>query len=95
MGTHVKNAGPQMGFTQFLPWNGLRWTSSMSLLMSEYALGIGSSSPCLEENIYDSLIGINSNNRLKGVIIPLAKLLSRILHATSYYGKSSDPKSEK
>ena len=45
--------------------------------------------------VYDSLIDINSDNRLKGVIIPLAKVLSRILHATSYYGKSSDPKSEK
>ena len=44
--------------------------------------------------VYDSLIGINSDNRLKGVIIPLAKVLPRILHATSYYGKSGDPKSE-
>ena len=56
-------------------------------------MGIRSSSPCLEENIYDSLIGINSNNRLKGVIIPLAKLLSRILHVASCYGETSDPKS--
>ena len=45
--------------------------------------------------MYDSLIGINSDNRLKGDIIPLAKVLPRVLHATSYYGKSSDPKSEK
>ena len=44
--------------------------------------------------VYDSLIGINSDNRLKGAIIPLAKVLSRILHATSYYGKNGDPKSE-
>ncbi|KAL6319152.1 hypothetical protein AAG906_011236 [Vitis piasezkii] len=43
--------------------------------------------------VYDSLIGINSD-RLKGAIIPLAKVLPRILHATSYYGKSGDPKSE-
>ena len=45
--------------------------------------------------MYDSLIGINSDNRLKGDIIPLAKVLQRILHATSYYGKSGDPKSDK
>ena len=44
--------------------------------------------------VYDSLIGINSDNQLKGVIIPLAKVLPRILHATSYYGKNGDPKSE-
>ena len=44
--------------------------------------------------VYDSLIGINSDNRLKGAIIPLAKVLPRILHATSYYRKSGDPKSE-
>ena len=44
--------------------------------------------------VYDSLIGINSDNKLKGVIIPLAKVLPRILHATSYYGKNGDPKSE-
>ena len=44
--------------------------------------------------MYDSLIDINSDNRLKSAIIPLAKVLSRILHATSYYEKSSDPKSE-
>ncbi|RVW75300.1 hypothetical protein CK203_055335 [Vitis vinifera] len=37
---------------------------------------------------------INSDNRLKGAIIPLAKVLPHILHATSYYGKSGDPKSE-
>ena len=42
----------------------------------------------------DSLIGINSDNRLKGAIIPLAKVLLRILHATSYYGKNEYPKSE-
>ena len=58
-------------------------------------MGIGSSSPCSEENIfYDSLIGINSDNRLKGAIIPLAKVLLRILPATSYYGRSGDRKSE-
>ena len=45
--------------------------------------------------VYDSLIGINSDNQPNGVIIPLAKVLPRVLHATSYYGKSSDPKSEK
>ncbi|RVW51725.1 hypothetical protein CK203_066631 [Vitis vinifera] len=45
-------------------------------------------------SVYDSLIGINGDNRLKGAIIPLAKVLSRILHATSYYGKNGDPKSE-
>ena len=44
--------------------------------------------------VYDSLIGTNSDNRLKGVIIPLAKVLPRILHTISYYGKSGDPKSE-
>ena len=44
--------------------------------------------------MYDSLIGINSDNRLKGAIIPLAKVLPCILHATSYYGKSGDPKGE-
>ena len=44
--------------------------------------------------VYDSLIGTNSDNRLKGAIIPLAKVLLRILHATSYYEKSGDPKSE-
>ena len=44
--------------------------------------------------VYDSLIDINSDNRLKGAIIPLAKVLPRILHATSYYGKNGDPKSE-
>ena len=44
--------------------------------------------------MYDSLRDINSDNRLKGVIIPLAKVLPRILHATSYYGKNGDPKSE-
>ena len=44
--------------------------------------------------MYDSLIGINSDNRLKSAIIPLAKVLSRILRATSYYEKSGDPKSE-
>ena len=44
--------------------------------------------------MYDSLIGINSDNQLKGVIIPLAKVLPRILHATSYYKKNGDPKSE-
>ena len=41
------------------------------------------------------MIGINSDNQLKCAIIPLAKVLQRILHATSYYGKSGDPKSEK
>ena len=44
--------------------------------------------------VYDSLIGINSDNRLKDAIIPLAKVLPRILHATSYYGRSGDRKSE-
>ncbi|KAL6334350.1 hypothetical protein AAG906_014751 [Vitis piasezkii] len=44
--------------------------------------------------VYDSLIGINSDNRLKGAIIPLAKVLLRIFHATSYHGKNGDPKSE-
>ena len=44
--------------------------------------------------VYDSLIGINSDNRLKCAIIPLAKMLPRIFHATSYYGKNGDPKSE-
>ena len=44
--------------------------------------------------MYDSLIDINSDNRLKGAIIPLAKVLPCILHATSYYGKSGDPKGE-
>ena len=58
-------------------------------------MGIGSSSPCSMENICVWLIdGINSDNRLKSVIIPLAKVLLRILHATSYYEKSGDPKSE-
>ena len=44
--------------------------------------------------MYDSLIGINSDNRLKGAIIPLAKMLPRILHAISYYRKSGDPNIE-
>ena len=44
--------------------------------------------------MYDSLIGINSDNQPNGVIIPLAKVLPCILHATSYYGKNGDPKSE-
>ena len=58
-------------------------------------MGIGSSSPCSMENICVWLIdGINSDIRLKSVIIPLAKVLPCILHATSYYGKNGDPKSE-
>ena len=44
--------------------------------------------------VYDSLIGINSDNWLKGAKIPLAKLLPHVLYVTSYYGKSGDPKSE-
>ncbi|RVW62080.1 hypothetical protein CK203_058931 [Vitis vinifera] len=31
---------------------------------------------------------------VRSAIIPLAKVLPRILHATSYYGKNGDPKSE-
>ena len=44
--------------------------------------------------MYDSLISINNDNRLKCVIIPLAKVLLHILHVASYYGESGDPKSE-
>ena len=44
--------------------------------------------------MYDSLICINNDNRLKCVIIPLAKVLPHILHVASYYGESGDPKSE-
>lgn len=42
--------------------------------------------------VYDSLISINSDNRLKGVIISLAKLLPRILHVASYYGDTGNRK---
>ena len=43
--------------------------------------------------MYDLLIDINSDNRLKGVM-PLAKLLQRVLHVASYYGETGDPKSD-
>ena len=42
--------------------------------------------------VYDSLIGINSDNWLKGATIPLAKLLLRILHIVAYYRENGDPK---
>ena len=44
--------------------------------------------------LYDSLISIDNDNRLKDVIIPLAKLLPCILHVISYYGEIGDPKSD-
>ena len=44
--------------------------------------------------VYDSLIGINSNNQLKGVIISLTKFLLHIFHNASYYGDNGDPKSD-
>ena len=44
--------------------------------------------------VYNSLIGINSDNRLKGVIIPLARLLLYILHVIAFYGENGDPKDD-
>ena len=44
--------------------------------------------------VYDSLIGISSNNQLKGAIISLAKFLLHIFHNASYYGDNGDPKSD-
>ena len=40
--------------------------------------------------VYDSLMGINNNARLKVAIKPLAKLLPHILNAITYYGFHGD-----
>ena len=44
--------------------------------------------------VYDSLIGINSDSRLKAAITPLARMLPRILHVIVYYGENGDPKGD-
>ena len=44
--------------------------------------------------VYDSLIGINSDSRLKVAITSLAKMLPRILHVTMSYGENGDPKGD-
>ena len=42
--------------------------------------------------VYDSLMGINNNVRLQVAIKSLAKLLSHILNAITYYGFHGDAK---
>ena len=44
--------------------------------------------------VYDSLIGINSDNQSKAAITPLARMLPRILHVIAYYGENADPKGD-
>ena len=44
--------------------------------------------------MYDSLIDINNDNWLKGVITLLARLLQHILHVVAYYGENGDPKGD-
>ena len=44
--------------------------------------------------VYDSLISINSDSRLKAAITPLARMLQCILHVIAYYRENGDPKGD-
>ena len=44
--------------------------------------------------MYDSLIVINSDSRLKAAITTLARMLPRIFHVIAYYGENGDPKGD-